>query len=124
MTTVCECAAATFTSETSLEWNLTPNMVAETALTWRLSDAGALSGLVLTLRNSLWVNGLIMGIRFTDVLSSQVLEDASIVNTLIQDDPTVLYEFYPFYINDPMGFIQAYLTTITAAGVIPEFELV
>ena len=123
-TTVCECAAAALTSETSLEWNLTPNMVAETSLNWRLSDAGVLSGLALTLRDSLWVNGLIMGIRFTDVLSSQVLENTSVVNTLIQDDPTVLYEFYPFYVNDPMGLIQAYLTTITAAGVIPEFELV
>lgn len=123
-TNVCECSTATFVSETGLDWHLIPNMVTESGLEWRLSDAGSFSGTTITLREALWVAGLIMGIRYTDVLSAQVLEDTSVANTLIQDDPEVLYEYYPFYINDPLGILQAYLVTVTAAGVIPDFEIV
>lgn len=123
-TTICECVTATFVSEIDLDWKLTPNMIVETGLDWRLSDAGTLASLALTLRNGLWVNGLIMSIRFTDVLSAQILENSSVSNTVIQTTPSVLYEFYPFYVSDPMGIIQAYITTIVAAGVIPEFEII
>lgn len=123
-TTICECAGATFVSEVELDWQLAPNNIVETGLNWRLSDAGSLSGLTLTLRNALWVNDLIMGIRFTDVLSAQILENSSDSNTVIQTTPTVLFEYYPFYVSDPMGIIQAYIATITAAGVIPEFEII
>jgi hypothetical protein len=34
------------------------------------------------------------------------------------------YEFYPFYIADPLGYVRSYLDAITAAGVIPDYKLV
>ena len=122
-TRVCVCASATFTSEVGLDWHLQPVMtVYGASLSWRLSDAGSFSGTTLTLREALWGNDLIMLVRFSDVLSAQLLEDAQVANLQISPSP-VLFEYYPFYVYDPLGIVQEYLTTITAAGVIPDFEL-
>jgi len=123
-TTICECPGESFVSEVGVDWHLLPYMTYETGISGRLSDAGDLSGETLTLRTALWENDLIMAVRYSDVLSAQVLADVSVLNTVIQDDPDVLYEYYPFYIHGTWEVYQAYLTAITAAGVIPEFEIV
>lgn len=120
-TNICVASAAAFTSEQDLTYRVDPVFVTET-LTANLSDAGeigATSPYVATLRNGLWVNGLVMEIRYSEVLSAQVLRDADTQN-VVGSGPS--YTYYPFYLASPLGLVAAYIDNLTAAGVIPEYE--
>jgi len=123
-TNICEVTAATFTTETGLNWQLNPVFVTESGLDWVQADAGTLSGAQLTFRQSLWAKGLTLEIAVSDVLTGQLLTDIDVGNLVIDPGPPVLYEWYPFYLADPVGAIAAYIDTITVAGVIPEVLMV
>jgi len=119
-TNICQVAAGFAAAEVDLDWLLKPVFVNEgPGLDWEMSDAGSFSGATLTLRQALPIsNGVytrVLDILFSDVLSAQVLLDTTVKN--------LLDAYYPFYIADPLGFVRAYLDTITAAGVIPDFEI-
>ena len=113
-----------FVSEVGLSYQLKPVFANEGSLDWELSDASSFSGTTLDLRNGLWANGLIMEIRYSNVLTAQLLADNQVDNVIIATGPPVLYEYYPFYLQDILGLIRAYIDAITAAGVIPEFEII
>lgn len=119
-TNICEVVAATFVTETNLDYRLKPVFTTETGLDWLQADSSSISGTTLTLRQPLWVNGLVMEIGYSDVLTGQLLKDVDVGNLVISAGPPVLYEYYPFYLADPVGSMQEYIDTITAAGVIPE----
>lgn len=122
-TNICEVVAATFVSEVDLTYQLRPVFVTEAGLDWVLSDASSFSGDTLTLRQGLWANNLVMETRYSDVLTAQLLKNTEVENEIYDIGPPVLYEYYPFYLSDFMGLIRAFVDTITAAGVIPEFEI-
>ena len=122
-TTICEVSSATFVTEDNLDWYFKPDFATETGLDWGQADAGSVSGSNLTLRQALWANNLVMEISYSDVLTAQLLKDTDVGNLVIQTTPDVLYEYYPFYLADPLGELVAYLDTITAAGVIPEISM-
>lgn len=111
--------APPFTPEPDLEYRLDPAFQTEAGLDWELSDAGSFAGNTLTLRQGLWANGLVMEIHYSNVYSAQLLADEDVRNT-VGTGPT--YEYWPFYLADPFGLVQAYMDDLTAAGVIPEFE--
>lgn len=119
-TNICEVVAATFITETDLSWQLRPVFVTETGLDWVQADAGSIAGAVLTLRQALWVNGLVMEIGLSDVLTGQLLEGAEEHNVIIDPGPPVQYKYYPIYLYDQLGAIEAFLDALTVAGVIPE----
>lgn len=125
-TTICEIVdpggGFGFISESGLDWRLDPDFVTESNLRGVLSDAGSEAADVLTLRGAL--PGVeVVAVAFSEVLSAQLLRDFSFQNEIIQTLPDVLWEYYPFYLSDPLGFVRVYLDTVTAAGVIPEFSL-
>lgn len=125
-TTICEIVEPTpgfeFVSETALDWRLDPDFLDETDIQGDLSDAAGESGGVITLRQAL-PNTLHVQVSYSEVLSALVLMDFSFQNVKVQELPSILWKYYPFYLSDPLGFIRAYLDDITAAGVIPEYSL-
>ncbi len=122
-TTVAEVVGATFVSELDLTWHLLPVFETETLLAWELSDAGSMAGTALTLRRAVPDFGLIVEVQTSQVQSAQLLEDATIDNEVIATDPEILYEYYPFYLADALGIVRLFLSQLTAAGIIPDFEL-
>lgn len=118
-------SAATFVTETDIDWRLDPVFVNETSLDWELSDTGSEAAGVLTLRQSMpaltGAQTRILRVRYTDVLSSQIEEDSVVVQAIEDLGPPVLYNIYPFVLADPLGFVRFYLDAITVAGVIPVF---
>lgn len=116
-------APATLVVESGMTWHLEPDFVTEAGLAWEVSNTGSLSGLTATLRQALplaaWA-GRIVDVLYTDVISAQLLESEEVANSLISEVP-LLFEYYPFYVADPLGFVRTYLDGITAAGVIPDF---
>ncbi len=117
-------SAATFVSESELSWRLDPVFINEAGLDWELSDTGTEAAGVLTLRQSLpTLSGgvtRILEIGYTDVLSAQLLLDASVVASLVSAGPPVTLDKYGFYLADPLGVVRQYLDIITVAGVIPD----
>lgn len=114
-TNVCEVVAAAFTSEVGLDWKLVPVFGDATDLEWEQSGASSFSGMDITLRQSLWTNGLLMYVKYSDVLSAQLLLDDTIRNGVVK--------YYPLYIADTFGNISLFLDGLTIGGVIPEFLL-
>jgi len=121
-TNICEVTAATFVTETGLDWRLNPSFVDETPIETESSDAGSFIGTTLTLREAV-PHPTVLQVAYSQVLSALVLLNFSVKNGIVQTIPTVLWEYYPFYLSDPLGYIRAYLDDITAAGVIPEYTL-
>jgi hypothetical protein len=125
VTNVCEIEEPTpsfeFVSETAINFRLNPVFVTEGSLDIILSDAGSESGGTLTLREALPGGDFIVDVWYNEVLSALVLLDFSIKNEIVQVLPDLLWQYYPFYLSDPLGFVRAYLDDITAAGVIPEY---
>lgn len=114
---------ADFTSEQDLAWRLDPNFVTEASLDWELSDAGSFSGVTVTLRDALPLPSgaftRVVQVRRSEVFSAQLLKDRDVEVTETQASPK-LFDYYPFYLANPLGYIQAYLDLMTAAGVKPE----
>jgi hypothetical protein len=123
-TSIAEVVAASFVPETGLNWQVNPDFATESPIDWELSDAGSVAGTTLTLRQALPLTAAqcyrVLEVLYSNVLSAQLLRDVLIQNEVIDTDPDLLFSYYPFYLADPLGYIRAYLDTITAAGVIPE----
>ena len=115
--------APSFVAQTELDYQLNPNFETESGLDWLHSDSSSISIATLTLRQPLWVNGLVMEISYSNVLTGQLLKDVDSWNRVISSGPPVLYEYYPFYLSDEVGAMQAYIDTVTVAGVIPELAV-
>lgn len=113
-----------FNTETGLNWRLQPVFVNETGLDWELAEAGSRAGTTLTLRQSLPLHPVVLAVRYSQLLSAQLLFDNNVLNALLQEVPDLIYQYYPFYLSDPLGFVRQYLDDITAAGVIPDYEIV
>ncbi len=119
-------SGAGFTSEGNLNFRVRPVFVAESNLTWEMSDAGSVSGAIVSLRQPLPITTPGYD-RVLDVLAIYVLsahlQGPDDENVLIDEGPPAEFEFWPVYLADPLGFISQYIEAITAAGVIPEFEV-
>ncbi len=123
-TNVCAVSVNLAATESNLDYHLVPVFANEAAaLDWELSDAGSIAVATLTLRQGLWVNGLIMEIRISNVLTGQIQETSVVTNVASAPPPPHTYEIYPFYLSDPFGLVRAYIDAITAAGVKPEYGI-
>ena len=125
LTNVCEVVSGGFVSETDLSFRLRPNFAAESNLEWVLQDAGTITSNVLTLRqdvSAIPAVARVFAVAYAQVLSAQLLRNADIANDLISTDP-LDFTYWPFYLADPLGYARDYLSSVTAAGVIPDFTL-
>ncbi|UCF48587.1 MAG: hypothetical protein JSU89_15710 [Myxococcales bacterium] len=121
-THLCTVVGATFASETDLSFRLRPNFAAESGLEWILQEAGSMSGQVITMRQgfpNIPNNGKAAEVIYGSVLSAQLLRNADVENALGASG----FDYWPFYLADPLGYARTYLSGVTAAGVIPSFDL-
>ena len=112
-------------TEEDMEYRILPNFENESDRSFRISDAGNVSGATLTLKKGSpyqLKNGMLMEIGLTRVPSAQLLRDTSIINMLI-DTGTLKYEYYPFYLVDFAGSLLEFIDELTAAGVIPSYKV-
>jgi len=128
-TNVCEVTGATFVPETSLAWQLHTDFVNELLVPWAIPESiDVTGGNSIALRQplpTLEVGVLrVLAITYSDVLSAGILIDINALNEIIQEIPELWWKYYPFYLSDPLGFVRTYLDEITAAGVIPDFQIV
>lgn len=114
----------TFNTEAGVQWRLLPSFATEANLEWELAEAGSRSGTTLTLRQALPVYPAVLEVRYSELLTAQMLRDVNVQNEVIQEVPDLLFAYYPFYLADPLGFVRTYLDDVTAAGVIPDYEIV
>lgn len=131
---VCEVVGASFVTEADLTWRLSPNMVNESPVSWEMGGGGDVTDSppwkVLALPypylpfTPVDDDDLIVRVRYTTVLSAQILEDYLTRNSIESEGPPVLYDYYPFYLADPLSYVRSYLDVVTAAGVIPDYALV
>ena len=117
----CQVAAATFVTETDLTWEMRPNFIDEPSLPFEMNGAGSFSGTILTLREPLWKNDLIMEILAVDEHASQMLVDQSCITLVNSEGPPPTYTYYPWYVVDPLGMLRPFVDQLTAAGVVPEY---
>jgi len=115
-----------YVTETGLDYRLKPNFVTEVGtLSWELSDAGSVVGVVGTLRNNPpfdYANiELILRVRYTQVLSAQLVPNETIATAAIPATMPVEYTNYPFFMPASLlGAFESFLDELTVAGVIPE----
>lgn len=107
---------ADFVDEDELDWEFDSAFVNESSIPWELVDAGSLAGAVLTLREALPVAAADVSVRYTAVLSGQILRNEFVSNSGVA--PTL---YYPYYLLDVNEGVQELLENVTAAGVIPKF---
>ena len=127
-TNVCEVSGASFVPETGLGWELHPDFSAEGSLEWQLPGSIDVVGQSISLRGGLPAMDVgmlqVLAITYSQVLSAGILPDASAENEVTQEVPDLWFRYYPFYLADPWGFVRTYLSEITAAGVIPDFQII
>lgn len=110
-----------FATELSLDIQFHPNtFVAATSVWWELVDAGSNSDKDLTLRESLPAADSVVHVDYTSVLSAQILKNSFVTNEGSNGTDDNIY--YPFYVFDIDSVTRGILNSITAAGVIPEYE--
>ena len=124
-TTVCEVIGSTFVSELGIDWKLDPVMIAETGLRFDLSGASKVIGTAITTRMdfpTVWDANFpkALGVIYSQILSGQLLLNRSIDNAEVSSP---VFEYAPFYVDDPFGYLRIYLSDLVAAGVIPEIEI-
>ena len=127
-TNVCEVTGASFVPETGLGWQLHPNFTAEANREWQIPGSIDVTGQSIALRGGLPTMDAgmlrVLAITYSQLLSAGILPDANAANAVIQEIPDLWFRYYPFYIADPLGFVRTYLSEITAAGVIPDFQII
>jgi hypothetical protein len=106
--------AGGFAAEVVLTWKFLASFTVEASVKWELVEAGSIAGAVLTLQDTLPLAVCPVEVNFTIFESAQIL-----LNEFIQN----LGTYYPFYLWDADRFIQAILDDISAAGVIPRYEI-
>lgn len=112
-----------FVAETGVSFRLDPVFVSEGSMSFVMSAAGSESGGTLTLREALPSADDIVDVWYNEVLSALILLDLNVKNEIVQLLPEILWQYYPFYLSDPFGFVATYLDDLTAAGVIPEYSV-
>lgn len=118
-TSICEVAGASFVSEVGLAWQLHPVFAIESGgLRYSIPGRSGVVGPVVTLRIPIPTLGpgfsAVVAALYSEVLSAQVLRDASVVSALGDQ--------HAFYLFDFLSYISSYLDDVTAAGVIPEYS--
>jgi len=117
--------AVSFIAEGDLGFYLEPNFVLESAPYFVSDAADIIAGPALQVRGYFMSTGpinLTTELSYSRVLTGQVLGESTPVVERISDLP-VRYNWYPFFITDPLGFVREYLKELTAAGVIPEYQI-
>jgi len=126
-TNIAVLSGASFVTEPGLDWRLLPNFTTESNVEWVVAGMGSMVGQTITLPQNLPISSSgarrILAVVYSQVLSAQVLLNATIEN-FIQGGFPVTWEYYPFYLADPLGYVRQYLEEITAAGVIADFQIV
>ena len=118
-----------FVTESGLSVRLNPNFATETGtLHWELSDTGTTAGLVGTLRQDPPFDyakmALVLRVRYTQILSAQLLPDNDVENAAVPSTDPVEYDYYPFYMpSNALAAFEAFIDELTVAGVIPEIIL-
>jgi len=128
-TNVCEVTGPTFVPETGLLWHMDPAFVGESGFRYDMPGAASIVGQTITTRRDFPAFSdasfvRVLGTVYSQLLSSQVLFDATVDNYIIQEVPEVWFKYYPFYLADPLGFVSIYISDVTAAGVIPDYLIV
>lgn len=126
-TNIAVLSGASFVTEPGLDWRLVPDFTTESNVEWVVAGMGSMVGNTITLPQNLPIASTdarrILAVVYSQVLSAQVLLNATIEN-FIQGGFPVTWEYYPFYLADPLGYVRQYLEEITAAGVIADFQIV
>lgn len=118
-THTCTLSGGALTSETGLNYTIVPDFITDTTLGLIHSGTGSISSTTLTLKDSLWKNGLVMEVAATNAYSMQLLYDEFVSNNVISTAP-LAYEYYPFYLFDKSEALDSYMDDLTIAGVIPK----
>lgn len=126
-TNVCEVVGASFASEAEIDWKLKPVFVTEAGLEWELSDAGGFAAATATMRQTLPLTtgsvARVFDVLATHLPTAQILPLSEAMNFLVSEGPPPTFDYYPFYLTVPWGYIQSYVDDITVAGVIAEIEM-
>lgn len=115
-----------YVTESGLDYRLKPSFVTELGtLSFELSDTGSVAGVVATLRDNPPFNfatiELIMRVRYTMVLSAQLIPNENIPTEYIAGTDPPEYTNYPFFMPaNVLGAFEDFLDELTVAGVIPE----
>lgn len=109
------------TDEVGIDFSKIIKFQTEASLGFTHSETGIQSGSTLTLKDPLWSNNLLMEVGISNVLTGQLLLDNTVDNELISSSP-LSYRYYPFYLSDTLGSIEAFIDELTIAGVIPTAE--
>jgi hypothetical protein len=108
--------ATDFVPESGLDWKWYAGFATEVSVHWEIVDVGTAAGAVLTLADNLPAAISDVRVRYTTVLSGEVLEEVS------DNTGFVPHLYYPAYLADVDADLRDILTKdITAAGVIPRF---
>lgn len=103
---------ADLATESNLSHKFDPGFVTESSIPWTLVDAARFSGTSLILREALPSGAADVRVDYTTVLSA----------VLKRDETHARNDAYPFYIQGVDERLQALISSITAAGVIPRFS--
>ena len=111
-------------TEVDVDYRIDPNFVTESGIDFVLSDAGSRTGTALTVRDTFPLTGnhAVYALTFSQLLTAQLLQDEDVENEVTQASP-LEFAYYPFYLNDPVGLVAAFIDDLTAAGVIPDTKL-
>lgn len=109
-----------FVAESGVSFRVDPVFVNGNNHLAVLSDAGSESGGSVTLRQQIDSIIAYVDVYYSQVLSALILFDITVNNVKVQLLPEILWQYYPFYLSDPTGYISHYIDDLTAAGVIPE----
>jgi hypothetical protein len=112
-----------FVAESGVSYRVDPVFVNGNNHLAVLSDAGSESGGSVTLRQQIDSIIAYVDVYYSQVLSALILFDITVKNVKVQLLPEILWQYYPFYISDPTGYISHYIDDLTAAGVIPELSV-
>lgn len=110
--------SGSLTDEVDVTFTKLIDFITESNLGFIHSESGSQSGAILTLKDALWSNDLLMEIGISNVLTAQVLLDENVDNELVSSGP-LTYRYYPFYLSDALGSLEDFMDELTIAGVIP-----
>lgn len=116
----CVVAGAEFTAEAGLTWQLNPDLVAETGLTYDLSGTAEVAvsdaDTQLTLRQPLPLPQVAYSAQATRVYTGQVLDSDVPCVVQTSEGPPITFNYAPAYAAEPSNYIHVYLQDLLAAG--------
>lgn len=108
--------------ELDVQWRLVPNFASDAGITAEVAPDFTFASGNLTLNAAPpFPPGTLMRVYYSRVLSAY-LHDNQDRNTLVSTGPNT-YTLYPAYLYDAFGYARDILDLMTAAGVIPDFDL-